>query len=87
MKKNIKIIMKNLKITVYMLMALLFGINTTFGQKPGKKIPVFDVADALDAALSDNFTWNSIAKTVRMIPLKTEGLIGAHSKVQYTRTI
>lgn len=70
MKKNIKIIMKNLKIAVYMLMALLFGINTTFGQKPGKKIPVFDVADALDAALSDNFTWNSIAKTVRMIPLK-----------------
>ena len=47
MKKNIKIIMKNLKIAVYMLMALLFGINTTFGQKPGKKIPVFDVADAL----------------------------------------
>lgn len=83
MKKNIKIIMKNLKIAVYMLMALLFGINTTFGQKPGKKIPVFDVADALDAALSDNFTWNSIAKTVRMIPLKTEGLIGAHPKVQY----
>ena len=34
MKKNIKIIMKNLKIAVYMLMALLFGINTTFGQKP-----------------------------------------------------
>ena len=62
-------------------MALLLSINTAFGQTSGKKMPVFDVADALDAALSDNFTWNSIAKTVRMIPLKTEGLIGAHPKV------
>lgn len=68
---------------VGLLMALLLSINTAFGQTSGKKMPVFDVADALDAALSDNFTWNSIAKNVRMIPLKTEGLIGAHPKVHY----
>ena len=46
-------------------------------------MPVLNVADALDAALPDTFTWNSIAKNVRMIPLKTEGLIGRGPNVKY----
>ena len=74
MKKNI--------IGIHMLMALLFSMCTSPKQQ-GEGLPVLNVADALDAALPDTFTWNSIAKSVRMIPLKTEQLMGRSLRVQY----
>jgi len=75
--------MNKTKIFVGLLMALLFSMCTSSKQKMGEVLPVFNVADALDAALPDTFTWNSIARNVRMIPLKTEGLIGRAPSVKY----
>ena len=74
--------MNKTRIFVGLLMALLFSMCTSPKQQ-GEGLPVFNVADALDAALPDTFTWNSIAKNVRMIPLKTEGLIGRGPNVKY----
>ena len=66
-----------------LLIALLFSMCTSPKQKAGEGLPTLDVADALNAALPDTFTWNSIAKNVRMIPLKTEKLIGRNPIVKY----
>ena len=74
--------MNKTRIFVGLLMALLFSMCTSPRQQ-GEGLPVLNVADALDAALPDTFTWNSIAKNVRMIPLKTEQLIGNHPIVKY----
>jgi len=74
--------MNKTRIFVGLLMALLFSMCTSPKQQ-GEGLPVLNVADALDAALPDTFTWNSIAKNVRMIPLKTEQLIGRHLNVRY----
>lgn len=74
--------MNKTRIFVGLLMALLFSMCTSPKQK-GEGLPVLNVADALDAALPDTFTWNSIAKNVRMIPLKTDGLIGNSPNVKY----
>jgi hypothetical protein len=74
--------MKKTNIFLGLLIALLFSMCTSPKQK-GEGLPVLNVADALDAALPDTFTWNSIAKNVRMIPLKTDGLIGNGPSVQY----
>ena len=74
--------MNKTRIFVGLLMALLFSMCTSPKQK-GEGLPVLNVADALHAALPDTFTWNSIAKNVRMIPLKTDGLIGNGPSVQY----
>ena len=74
--------MNKTRIFVGMLMALLFSMCTSPKQK-GEGLPVFNVADALTANLPDTFTWNSIAKNIRMIPLKTEGLIGNGPEIKY----
>ena len=74
--------MNKTRIFVGLLMALLFSMCTSPKQQ-GEGLPVLNVADALHAALPDTFTWNSIAKNVRMIPLKTDGLIGNGPSVQY----
>ena len=74
--------MNKTRIFVGLLMALLFSMCTSSKQK-GEGLPVLNVADALHAALPDTFTWNSIAKNVRMIPLKTDGLIGNGPNVKY----
>ena len=75
--------MKKTNIFFGLLIALLFSMCTSSKQKVGEGLPVLNVADALDAALPDTFTWNSIAKNVRMIPLKTDGLIGNSPRVKY----
>ena len=75
--------MKKTNIFFGLLIALLFSMCTSSKQKVGEGLPVLNVADALDAALPDTFTWNSIAKNVRMIPLKTDGLIGNSPNVKY----
>ena len=80
-KKNYRK-MSNMRIFVGLLMALLFSMCTSPKQKGGG-LPVLNVADALDAALPDTFTWNSIAKNVRMIPLKTEHVMGGSPNVKY----
>ena len=67
---------------IHMLMLMLFSMCTSPKQK-GEGLPVLNVADALHAALPDTFTWNSLAKNIRMIPLKTEQLIGNHPNVKY----
>ena len=74
--------MNKTRLFVGLLIALLFSMCTSPKQK-GEGLPVLNVADALDAALPDTFTWNSIAKNVRMIPLKTDGLIGNSPRVKY----
>ncbi len=75
--------MKRTRFLTGLLMALLFCMCTSPKQKMGEGLPTFDVADALNAALPDTFTWNSIAKNARMIPLKTEHLIGGMPIVQF----
>ncbi len=75
--------MSNMRVFVGLLMALLFSMCTSPKQKVGEGLPTLDVADALNAALPDTFTWNSITKNVRMIPLKTEKLIGRNPVVKY----
>ena len=71
------------KVLMGLLMILLFSMCTSSKKNAEEGLPVFDVADALNAALPDAFTWNSITKSVRMIPLKTERLIGGNPNVQY----
>ena len=62
---------------------LLFSMCTSPKQKVGEGLPTLDVAYGYKAALPDTFTWNSITKNVRMIPLKTEKLIGRNPVVKY----
>ena len=81
-KKNYRK-MSNMRVFVGLLMALLFSMCTSPTQKVGEGLPTLNVADALNAALPDTFTWNNIVKNVRMIPLKTEKLIGRNPSVQY----
>lgn len=75
--------MKRARFLAGLLMTLLFSMCTSPKQEVGEGLPTFDVADALNVALPDTFTWNSIAKNARMIPLKTEHLIGRMPIVQY----
>ena len=74
--------MNKTRIFVGLLLALLFSMCTSPKQK-GEGLPVFNVADALTANLPDTFTWNSIAKNIRMIPVKTDGVIGSNPSVKY----
>lgn len=75
--------MKKIMIVMHILILVLFSMCTSPKQKVGESLPVLDVADALNAALPDTFTWNSIAKNVRMIPLKTEQLMGRSLTIKY----
>ena len=81
MKKDTK--MSNMRVFVGLLMVLLFSMCTSQKQRAEGELPVLDVADGYKAALPDTFTWNSIAKNVRMIPLKTEKLMGRNPVVKY----
>lgn len=75
--------MNKTKIFAGLLMALLFSMCTSPKQRAEGELPVLDVANGYKAALPDTFTWNSIAKNVRMIPLKTEKLIGRYPVIKY----
>ena len=71
------------RILMSLLITLLFSMCTSPKQRAEGELPVLDVANGYKAALPDTFTWNSITKNVRMIPLKTEKLIGRNPVVKY----
>lgn len=73
----------NTKAFLGLLTTLFFSMCTSPKQKIEEGLPTLDVANALNAALPDTFTWNNIAKEVRMIPLKTEHLIGGNPDLHY----
>ena len=75
--------MNKVRILIGLLIVLFFSMCTSPKQRAEGELPVLDVADGYKAALPDTFTWNSVTKNVRMIPLKTEKLIGRNPVVSY----
>ena len=75
--------MNKVRILIGLLIVLSFSMCTSQKQRAEGELPVLDVAYGYKAALPDTFTWNSIAKNVRMIPLKTEKLMGRNPVVKY----
>ena len=75
--------MNKVRILIGLLIVLSFSMCTSQKQRVEGELPVLDVAYGYKAALPDTFTWNSIAKNVRMIPLKTEKLMGRNPVVKY----
>lgn len=74
---------------VFMLLMLLLACTNKPHEKvlmeEGKitSLPVLDIAGNLSASELDTFTWNNIAKTVRMIPLSSKRLLGRAPEINY----
>lgn len=72
---------------------ILFMLLLACTNKPHKEVlmeegkitslPMLDIAGNLSASELDTFTWNSIAKTVRMIPLSSKRLLGRAPEINY----
>lgn len=46
-------------------------------------LPILDIAGNLSTSISDTFTWNSIAKSVQLIPLNSKKLLGRAPSIRY----
>lgn len=48
-----------------------------------KGIPVLDIAGKVSSSIPDTFTWNSIAKSVSLVPLSNKHLLSASLRINF----
>lgn len=79
--------MKNQVIFILFMLLLACTSNphkeTVMEEEKTTSLPVLDIAGNLSASELDTFTWNSIAQSVRLIPLSSKRLLGRAPNICY----
>ncbi len=77
--------MKHILIPFLSCLLIMSGCTGNNDRNKGveRVVPVLDIAGNMSASVPGTFTWNSLAKSTRIIPLSTEQLLGGSLGVIY----